>query len=694
LLSSTNSNRLADEKSPYLLQHADNPVNWQPWDDRAWEIARREDKPVFLSIGYSTCHWCHVMARESFSSEEIAGILNEHFVSIKVDREERPVIDKIYMEVCQAMTGQGGWPLSIFLTPQQKPFYAGTYFPPESRRGLPGFKRILLQIKDLWQEKREEINTSAEEITGKIKDLTREKVLPGKEGKKIFEEKRKEVVNQLAENLRKKFDYQAGGFGSAPKFPQTDHLNFLLAGARYQGDETAREMVRTTMDRMLAGGIYDQVAGGFFRYATDQNWEIPHFEKMLYDNALLIETLVGLYRLTGADKYRDIIDEIFGFLQREMKLPEGGYASALDAESSGTEGGFYLWTVEEIAEALDKKNRKQENLEAIKKYLNITESGNFQGKNHPRLSGEFTVRDEKIKSLLADLRKYRDREKEAPDRDYKILTAWNSLLVGALARAAALNGSEKYRQESGEIINFIRNNLYVDGRLFVRQARGEIAFQGNLDDYAFFLKAVLDYYRLAGEKEYLELALELATTLEEDFSSETGSLHYQSRQGEELLYNPTPGSSSSLPAGNAVAAEAYQRLALLTGDTFWHGRYREITGSFSSSLSRMPEAYSGLVRLLLLEEHRSLIEILLPESDREREIRSSLIPLLAEEEELLIVTEKNAADYQKLLSRIHQEKDSIKEFSARVCKFDRCIREFNSLEKLINELKSRDKSYK
>jgi len=690
LPSSTNSNRLSEQKSPYLLQHADNPVNWQPWDDRAWEKARSEDKPVFLSIGYSTCHWCHVMARESFSSEEIAGILNEHFVAIKVDREERPVIDKIYMEACQAMTGQGGWPLSIFLTPEQKPFYAGTYFPPESRGGLPGFKQLLLQIKDLWQEKREEINTSADEITGKIKELTRERISPGQEGKKIFEEKREEVVNMLAENLRKKFDYQAGGFGSAPKFPQTDHLNFLLAGAGYQDDETAREMVRTTMDRMLAGGIYDQVAGGFFRYATDKNWEIPHFEKMLYDNALLIETLTGLYLLSGAEKYVGIIDEIFEFLQREMKLAEGGYASALDAESSGTEGGFYLWTDEEIAEALQKKNRKQENIKAIKKYLNITESGNFQGKNHPRLSEEFAARDEKIKSLLADLREYRDREKEAPGRDYKILTAWNSLLAGALARAAALTGREKYRKEAGEIIDFIRGKLYEDDRLFVRQARGERAFQGNLDDYAFFLKAVLDYYRLTGKGEYLKLALELARTLEEDFSSETGSLHYQSRQGEKLLYNPTPGSSSSLPAGNAVAAEAYQRLALLTGNPDWHRRYREITGSFSSSLSRMPEAYSGLVRLLLLEEHRSLIEVFLPEPGRESEIRSSLIPLLTEEEELLIVTEENAADYQELLSRDLHEGESCNEFSARICKFDRCIREFSSLEELENELRNRE----
>ncbi len=689
--SSTNSNRLGEQKSPYLLQHTDNPVNWQPWDERAWEKARSEDKPVFLSIGYSTCHWCHVMARESFNSEEIADILNEHFVPIKVDREERPEIDKIYMEVCQAMTGQGGWPLSIFLTPEQKPFYAGTYFPPEGRRGLPGFKQLLLQIKDLWQEKREDINASADEITGKIKEMSRERISPDQEGKAIFENKGEEVVNLLAENLRKKFDYQSGGFGSAPKFPQADHLNFLLAGARYRDDETAREMVRTTMDRMLAGGIYDQVAGGFFRYATDKNWEIPHFEKMLYDNALLIEILTGLYRLTGAEKYADIIDEIFEFLQNEMKLAVGGYASALDAESSGTEGGFYLWTEEEIAEALQEKNRKQENVKAIKKYLNITESGNFQGKNHPRLSEEFAGRDEKTKNLLADLRKYRDRKKEAPGRDYKILTAWNSLLAGALARAAALTGREKYRQESGEIIDFIRENLYENGRLFVRQARGERAFQGNLDDYAFFLKAVLDYYRLTGEREYLELALVLARTLEEDFSSDTGSLHYQSRKGEKLLYNPTPGSSSSLPAGNAVAAEAYQRLALLTGDNYWHGRYREITGSFSSSISRMPEAYSGLVRLLLLEEYRCLVEVFLPDPVQEKEIRNRLIPFLTEEEELLIVTEKNAADYQKLLSRDFQEGEPFKEFSARICKFDRCISEFSNLEGLENELRNREK---
>lgn len=675
-------NRLAQENSPYLLQHASNPVDWQPWDEEAWEEARTENKPVFLSIGYSTCHWCHVMARESFQNQEIAEILNKNFVAIKVDREERPDIDKIYMEVCQALTGKGGWPLSVFLTPEQKPFYAGTYFPPESRRGLPGFKDLLLQIKELWQNKREEILTSADNITVKVKELVQERVSSNEADEVISEENKSAIINKLTKALQQKFDYQAGGFGSAPKFPQTDHINFLLSLARYKNSRTAEEMARKSLDNMLAGGIYDHVAGGLFRYATDKNWEIPHFEKMLYDNALLLKTLADFYQFTKEEKYADSLEEIFSFLQREMKLEEGGYAAALDAESSGVEGGFYLWTEEEIELALKRNDYTQEDVSLLKEYLNITKEGNFKGRNNPSLGKEgFARRDDRIKNMLATLREFRAANKERPARDYKILTAWNSLLAGALAQAAAVTGKEEYHQESKKIIDFITENLYEDGQLFIRQARGERAFQGTLDDYSFFLSAVLDYYRLAGEAKYLELALELANTLEAEFKTETGCFYHQSNQAERLLYNPTPGSSSSLPSGNAVAAESYQRLGLITGDLFWQQRAQEIIASFASSLNKIPEAYSGMIRLLLLEEERSLMEIFLPAKD-EAEIKKKLTGLVEGEMELLFLTDKNISRYRDLLSRNLDFTPLETDFSARICKVDRCIENYNSWREL------------
>ncbi len=492
-------NRLANENSPYLLSHAGNPVDWYPWGEEALNKAKTEDRPIFLSIGYAACHWCHVMERESFEDERIAGFLNEHFVCIKVDREQRPDLDQIYMNFTTAMTGQGGWPMSVFLTPDLKPFFAGTYFPPDDRYGRPGFMKVISEIARAYAEEKEMVVTSSHDIFQQVVEALGTGMTPG-----IFT---KDMLSRSADALIKTFDETHGGFGTAPKFPHSLELSFLLRHYKSSGDFTYLRAAEKSLQSMARGGIYDQLGGGFARYSTDREWLVPHFEKMLYDNALLVPTYVEAYQITKDDKYRVVVRGTLDFIIREMTDESGGFYSALDADSEGEEGKFYVWTESEIRQALG------DNAGVFGKYYNVTARGNFEGKNILHLTEESErVRassgiddfDSFIKAnskKLLDVRNKRTR----PLTDDKILTSWNGLALSALCKGYQITGDRRYLDAAIKNAEFIRDKLYVDGKLVHSFREGRHSDGEFLEDYAFYVKGLLDLYESDGSRRELSI---------------------------------------------------------------------------------------------------------------------------------------------------------------------------------------------
>ncbi|HJX13904.1 MAG TPA: thioredoxin domain-containing protein, partial [Dehalococcoidales bacterium] len=521
-MSDNKRNRLAREKSPYLLQHAANPVDWYPWGDEAFGKAARENKPVFLSIGYSTCHWCHVMAHESFEDPEVGRLLNEGFVAVKVDREERPDIDMLYMTVCQAMTGSGGWPLTILLTPDRRPFYAGTYIPRESRYGRLGLLELLPRIRELWTTRPNDLPDSAARITA---TLQRAVALPP--GAELGED----VLHRAWEELAPRFDTRYGGFGTAPKFPSPHNLTFLLRYGKRTGREEARDMVERTLRAMRRGGIHDHIGFGFHRYATDPTWLVPHFEKMLYDQALLATAYLEAYQATGREEYARTAREIFTYVRRDMTAPEGAFYTAEDADSEGVEGKFYVWTSAEIKQILAPGEA-----DLFTRVFNIREEGNFAdgaesgrtGHNIPHLtrpleeiSAELQIPLSKLEQKLEAIRRklFTHREQRVrPHRDDKILTDWNGLMIAALALGARALGEPEYAAAARQAADFILNNLVgPDGRLLHRYRDGEAAIPAHLDDYAFLVHGLVELYEATFEVGYLERALALNRQLLEHF---------------------------------------------------------------------------------------------------------------------------------------------------------------------------------
>jgi uncharacterized protein YyaL (SSP411 family) len=594
-------NRLASEKSPYLLQHADNPVEWYPWGPEAFERARREDRPVFLSIGYSTCHWCHVMAHESFEDPEVARLMNEVFVCIKVDREERPDIDSVYMAVCQMLTGSGGWPLTIVMTPDKRPFFAATYIPKTHRYGRAGMLDIIPRIQELWANQREEILESASRITAALQETQQEAPGDGPD----------ETTLRLAyRQLEERFDVQYGGFGDAPKFPTPHNLLFLLRYWKRTGEAEALAMVERTLEAMRLGGIYDHVGFGFHRYSTDRHWRLPHFEKMLYDQALLAMAYVETHQATGKDFYAQTAQEIFAYVLRDMTSPEGGFYSAEDADSEGEEGKFYVWAEEELQHILNK-----EEAGLIADVFQVEPGGNFReeatgepaGVNvlHLRkplndLAGELEIEAQALRQRVESARQklFAHRERRArPHKDDKILTDWNGLMIAALAKGAQALDRPGYAEAARRAADVVLTAMQTgDGRLLHRYRDGEAAIPAHIDDYAFLIWGLLELYEATFEGRYLRAALSLNDVLLAHFwDDEGGGFYVTADDAESLLIRQKEIYDGAVPSGNSVAMLNLLRLARITANPGLEEKALAIGRTFSEQVKRAPLAFTLLM---------------------------------------------------------------------------------------------------
>ena len=595
------TNRLAGETSPYLLQHAHNPVNWYPWGEGALSRARRENKPIFLSIGYSACHWCHVMERESFEDPDVTEVLNANFISIKVDREERPDLDEIYMTAVQLMTGSGGWPLNVFLTPDLKPFYGGTYFPPDDRYGRPGFGKLLGHIAQTWRENSEGVLRSAEELTRAIRDSVERQTAPS-------ESLDAAVLARAAQELERAFDSQWGGFGQAPKFPPSGAIGVLLRQHAHTGDDKLLEIATTTLDRMAYGGMYDQLGGGFHRYSTDRHWLVPHFEKMLYDNALLARVYLEAWQVTGKDLYRRVATEILDYVLRDMTDRHGGFHSSEDADSEGEEGKFYVWTPDEIKAVLGDRVGA-----FFCEYYGVTDAGNFEGYSilHvPREPSEFArERGISLKQLENQLTPLRHKLREArearvsPGKDDKVIAAWNGMMISALARGYQVLGEERFLKAAERAANFVLTEMVRDGTLLrTYRGKGDRGDEGvsklpaYLGDYAEMAGALTDLYEATFDLQWLDAADLLAGRMVTDFWDEqNGGFFYTSASHKNLLARTKPLYDGAVPSGNSTATLVLLRLSGLLGDAGYGQKAEEVLASARDLMLAQPRGYVNLL---------------------------------------------------------------------------------------------------
>jgi len=589
-------NSLIEEKSHYLLQHAENPVDWYPWGEKAFEKARKENKPIFLSIGYSTCHWCHVMAHESFEDEEVARILNKSFVSIKVDREERPDVDMVYMAACQAITLKGGWPLSVFMTPEGKPFFAGTYFPKTGRMGMPGFLDLANQIAAAWQNNRGPLLEASEKITIGIQP---------RPSKGSITELGLDTLKKGYDQLAQAFDPKWGGFGSAPKFPTPHNLTFILRWHKRSGEANALHMVEKTLDGMRAGGIFDHIGYGFSRYSVDERWLVPHFEKMLYDQAMLAMAYTEAYQSTGKAQHGKVVDEILTYVLRDMTSPEGGFYTAEDADSEGKEGLFYVWTPGEIKDQLGK-----DLAELFCRYYDVGTHGNFEdGRSilHARIPLDKFAAGQKME--VAELEKLLEEGREKlflarerrihPLKDDKVLTSWNGLMIAAMAKAYQALGDQAYVDAAQRAAGFILDNLKKDNRLFRRYRDGEVAHPGYLDDYANFVWGLIELYEATFEPSYLEEAMALNNAMIDLFWDKThGGFFYSGRDNEVLIKQSKEIYDGAIPSSNSVATLNLARLSRITDEVNLERKAEEVAGTFAKRIKAYPSAYTQFLAAL------------------------------------------------------------------------------------------------
>ena len=579
-------NRLIDETSPYLLQHANNPVDWYPWGEDALSRARNEDKPILLSIGYSACHWCHVMERESFENDAIAELMNQHFVNIKVDREERPDLDAVYMEAVQMLTGSGGWPMTVFLTPECKPFYGGTYFPPVDRHNMPGFPRLLETVAQAYRNSNSEI----QRVTGQLTEqMGRTANMPRGTGA-LDESILHNSYNQLATN----FDYQNGGVGSAPKFPQAMTLEILLRYYAHGHNDRARTMLDLTLEKMARGGIYDQIAGGFHRYSTDTYWLVPHFEKMLYDNALLARLYLHAWLSTGRALYRRITEETLDYVLREMTGEHGGFFSATDADSEGEEGKFFVWTPEEIEAVLG-----GEEAALFGSFFGVSQRGNFEGQNIlniPVKAADFAERQGiPLEHLMDVVRRGKEslrvarEEREHPLLDDKALASWNGLMLRAFAEAGAALNRADYLEAAAKNANFLLREMRPEGRLLRSYREGQAKLPGFLEDYSFVADGLLSLYEATFEGRWLDAAVELAGAMIADFWDGPGECFYDTgRWHEELVVRPRDVFDNAQPCGGSVASDMLLRLSVVTGNEDYAAKAIAPLRSLAELMGRAP----------------------------------------------------------------------------------------------------------
>lgn len=613
-------NKLQYEKSPYLLQHCTNPVEWYPWSDEAFEKARLEEKPVFLSIGYSTCHWCHVMERESFEDTEIANMMNEVFVNIKVDREERPDIDGVYMAVCQMLTGSGGWPLTVIMTPEKKPFFAGTYFPKHSIYGRIGMSELIEKLRILWKERRLDAINSAEDLTNQLRRYV--------ESDRGSIEITNEIFHRAYSGLTRNYDSKNGGFSVAPKFPIPHNFTFLLRYWKETGEKNALGMVEQTLRSMRQGGIYDHLGFGFHRYSTDEQWLVPHFEKMLYDQALLLSAYTDCYLATKDNFYKNTAEEIVEYVIRDLTDANGAFLSAEDADSEGVEGKFYIWKSEEIDEILG------EDAVFFKDVFNISTNGNFleergeipvktnilhRSKTDEELAKKFNItiaefndKLEKCRRKVFDYRKTRVH----PHKDDKVLTDWNGLMIAALAEASRAFNNDDYYNSAVKSAEFILENLLTNNGLLHRYRDGDTSIDGQLDDFAFFAIALIELYQTGFEVKYLKRSIELTDIILDKFADkQRGGFYAISESSEELIIRKKDIYDGAQPSGNSIMLLLLNRLFLITGDEKYRSTANSIIKYFSKEISQMPLAYTQLLNGLYYNMGKGIVIIIASDED-------------------------------------------------------------------------------
>ena len=683
----THSNHLIHETSPYLLQHAHNPVNWYPWGEEALEKAKKENKPILVSIGYSACHWCHVMERESFEDEATAEMMNDHFVNIKIDREERPDLDHIYMDAVQTMAGSGGWPLNVFLTPEGKPFYGGTYFPPQRAFNRPSWKEILLGVSQAFKERRNEIDAQAENLTAHLvqsNSFGQENISSEDVRDTLLTKKN---IDDAFQNVMKTADKELGGFGRAPKFPQTFTIQFLLRYHWLTKNEDALQQALLSLDKMIDGGIYDQVGGGFARYSTDAEWLVPHFEKMLYDNALLISVLSEAYQLTNKIRYKEVIDETIGFVKRELFHGDGGFYSALDADSEGEEGKFYVWEYKEVVEIL------HEDAVLFCEYFDITPTGNWEGKNIPRISeSSESFADKKSipvehlkeilergKSKLLDKRNERIR----PMLDDKIILGWNALMNRACSMAFAATGNKDYRQLAEMNMRFILEKFktQTDNEFYHNWKNGAGKNPAFLDDYAFLIQALINLHEITSDTGWLVKAKELTDFVILHFSEEeTGFFYFTHRQQKDVIMRKKEVYDGAVPSGNAVMANNLYHLSILFDNSEWRKRAQNMTTSLGGVITRYPGSF-GIWASLLQEIIYGTHEIAIMGKNYEEILREILVAFIPHK--VLMASDKENKQFPLLVGK--SSKGTTKIW---LCKNFSCLAPFFSVKDLMREIKA------
>lgn len=681
------TNRLIHETSPYLLQHAHNPVDWFPWGDEALNRAKKEDKPILVSIGYSACHWCHVMEKESFEDDETAKIMNENFVNIKIDREERPDLDHIYMDAVQSMTGRGGWPLNVFLTPDAKPFYGGTYFPPHRAYNLPSWKEILEAITRMFKEKRNEIDAQAENLTGHL--LHANTWGTKKPDEDIFT---RETTEEIFNNIMKNADKQWGGFGNAPKFPQTFIILFLLRYYHVTKNKEALNQATLSLDKMIEGGMYDQLGGGFARYSTDSEWLVPHFEKMLYDNALLISVLSEAFQLTKKERYKEVIDETIGFIKREMMparqshsggYPEGGFYSALDADSEGEEGKFYVWTYNEVKEILN------EDADIFCEYYDVTPGGNWESKNILRVKKILEdFADEKnisiigLKNLLESGRRklLEHRAKRTrPGLDDKFILGWNALMNAACSKAFAATGNEEYRELAVRNMNFLLEKFTAkNSELFHHTWKNNLAkHPAFLEDYAYHIIALIHLQEITADTNWLLKAKAITEYVIDNFTdNETDFFFFTHKDQKDVIIRKKEFYDGAVPSGNSVMAYNLHYLSHIFGINEWEKKAISILLSLGSVISKHPSSF-GYFACILLQIIEGTHEIVITGSDFKKinlELMKEYMP-----HKVLLATDENKQSFPLLVG-----KDMKKPASIYLCKDFSCLPPVISVKDLIS----------